>query len=445
MITGTWVNRNGMWGNNLVEADRYGDSHVRNIRDAGYHTAMFGKTHLYPNHLNDGHMRDHAHKLHDWGYQTVHEVRDVVPSDRCTCHYADFLRDRGRLSLYQDYTRLWWTGGFRRQTHPWEDPPSPLPVEEHIDMYCGTQAANWIRDRNRDSKNDPFYLQVCFTGPHTPFDSPAEFRERFNPEDMPLAIMEEPTGPISPQVARQIRAGRLDGMTESHSRVMRTYYYAKVALIDHAVGLVVDALRNAGELDNTWIVYTSDHGDMLGDHRLNQKLVFYDGSVKVPLIIRPPTNVDCDTGWQSAGLTDHLDLSATLLEMAGALPIADSPGQSLVPTINSGTDHPDAQQHKPVVFSEVERYYAMAREERYKLNFDAVTRTPLELYDLKEDPEELHNLVEHADVIDVRERLITSANEDLGLDSGKLSRYQDALKQPANPDNFVTDLVKVFQ
>ena len=66
LITCTWFNRNDMWGNNLAEADRHGDSLVRNIRDAGYHTAMFGKTQLYPNHLKDGHTRDHAHKLHHW-------------------------------------------------------------------------------------------------------------------------------------------------------------------------------------------------------------------------------------------------------------------------------------------------------------------------------------------------------------------------------------------
>ena len=70
LITCAWLNRNVMWGNNLAEADRHGDSLVRNIWDAGYHTAMFGKTHLYPNHLNDGHMRDHVHKLHHWCYQT---------------------------------------------------------------------------------------------------------------------------------------------------------------------------------------------------------------------------------------------------------------------------------------------------------------------------------------------------------------------------------------
>ncbi len=440
LITGQHVNRHGIWGNNLVEPDRYGPSHVRNIRDSGFHTAIFGKTHLYANYKNDGHTRDHAHKLKDWGYETSHELRDVVPSSRCNCYYADFLEERGRLRLYQDYTRLWWTTGFRGLSHPWEDPPSPLPTDEHIDMYCADKAAAWIRDYEAEN---PFYLQVCFTGPHTPFDSPAEYRDRFNPEEMPLAIMDPPAAPVSPQVERQVKAGRLQNMTESHSRVMRTYYYAKVALIDHGVGMVIQALQDKGILDNTWIIYTSDHGDMLGDHRLNQKLVFYQGAVDVPLIIRPPGKVPA---WRTRGLTDHLDVSATLLDIAGAPPLADSPGHSLAAKVVAGPTAPGAQQGKDVVFSEVERYYAMARDERYKMAINAISRQPLELYDLVEDPQEQRNLVHEPGLSGVREEMLHAYFDQLlGLDQEKLDSYKEALKAKPDTDTFVTDLISQFR
>ena len=143
----------------LLEADRAGPSHVRCIRDAGYHTAMFGKTHLYANHRNDGHTRDHAWKLHEWGYETVHELRDVVPTSRCTCHYADFLAARGRLRVYQDYTRLWWTerSGAPSRGGSAEHPPDRGAHRHVLRDPGGAGIRTYQEDR-------PFYLQVCFTG-----------------------------------------------------------------------------------------------------------------------------------------------------------------------------------------------------------------------------------------------------------------------------------------
>ena len=130
---------------------------------------------------------------------------------------------------------------------------------------------------------------------------------------------------------------KLDQMSAAQSRVMKTYYYGKVSLIDDGIGMVIDALRENGQLDNTWIVYSADHGEMLGDHGLIAKKVFYDGAVKVPCVVRPPGGID---GWVSAGLTDHLDIGATLMDAAGARTIENSPGRSLVPLVNAGAADP---------------------------------------------------------------------------------------------------------
>ncbi len=443
LISGQHVSKHGIWANNLIEADRDGPSHVRNIRDAGYRTAVIGKTHLWTNHKNDGHTREHAPKLRDWGYEDIHELRDVVPSSRCNCYYSDFLAERGRLQVYQDYARLWWTAAFRG-SHPWEDPPCILPTDEHIDMYCASTAAEWIQSY-KDER--PFYLQVCFTGPHTPFDSPPKYRALFNTEELPLAIMDPPSDPVSPQVESALKRSRLQGMTESQNRVMRSYYYAKVALVDHGIGLVMKALEDKGLMHNTWIIYTSDHGEMLGDHRLNQKSVFYEGALRVPLIIRPPGGTHA---WRAAGLTDHLDISATILDAAGAKPFEDSPGNSLVPKIDAGPDAPDAQKGKDVVFSEVGEsgpYCAMARTEKYKMTIDAQTRQPLELYDMENDPAELRNLVHEASLEDLREEFLNEHFSQLlaSLDEGKLKAFQERRSAPPDTDTFVHDLLRPFR
>ena len=433
LITGQPVNAHGVWGNNLTEADRRGPSHVRCIRDAGYRTAIIGKTHLYPNHRNDGHTREHAHKLRDWGYQDIHELRDVVPSERCSCYYADFLAERGRLGVYQDYTRLWWTGAFRG-AQPWEDPPSPLPTDEHIDVYCASQAASWIRD---DPGGRPFYLQVCFTGPHTPFDAPPDFRSLYMPEEVPLPILAAPENPVSPQVAEMLKSARLDGMTEIHARMMVSHYYAKVTLIDHGVGMVLDALTDKGILDDTWVIYTSDHGEMLGDHRLKQKKVFYEGAARIPLIVRPPGGT---SGRRTKQLTDHVDICASLTEAAGAGAVGESPGRSFV----TGAEVVDDDSGKRYVWSEVESYYSMARDERYKMTVDSATRRPVELYDMQEDPRELRNLVVESGHRTVRDRFLEEAFPELGFDAGKLDAYRRRLARGQYRDTFARELLRRF-
>jgi arylsulfatase len=363
--------------------------------------------------------------MEDWGYEDSHELRDIINYTNCECYYSDFLAERNRLPVFQEYLRTHARGENRGYTRPWETPPSLLPIDENLDAYCAGKSADWIRNCTDDR---PFYLQVCFTGPHNPFDSSAEYRARCKPEDMPPAIMDPPAGPVSPQIKG--RWNMLRNMTESQSRVMRSYYYAKVSQIDHGIGLVLEALEERGLMDNTWIIYSSDHGEMLGDHRLNHKGVFYEGALNVPLIIRPPAG---HHGWQANGLTDHFDIGATLLDIAGAQPLENSHGDSLVPKIAAGPEAPDAQKGKEVVFSEVQ-LYSMARDEQYKMTVHSLTRQPLELYDMVNDPTERHNLVDQPALKSVREVFLNDYFSSLlaGMDSGKVKTYQETLAAEPN-------------
>lgn len=418
LITGLYVNQHGAWGNRS-EADRYGPSHVRKIRDAGYCTAVIGKTHFRLYQADDGHTRDHASGLHDWGYEFAHEVKDTIPSATHRCYYADFLAQRGRLQVYEDCARNFRLGQRTGLLRPWEHLPHLLEEDEHIDMYIANKASQWIRDYAGEK---PFYLQVCLTGPHPPFDAPARYRDMFDPQDMPLTIMERPTEPISPQIERMFVRSGLKDMTESQGRTFKSHYYAKVAFDDRAIGIVLQSLEENGLVDDTWIFYTSDHGEMLGDHRFCQKSVFYEGALNVPLIVRPPRGTK---PWTTRNLTDHFDISSTLLDAAGAPHLGIDRGRSLLQKIEAGPDDPVAQRGKDVVFSEVS-LYSMARTERYKMTINSLTRKPLELYDMKNDPQELRNLVNEPKLADVRDQFLKEYFDHLlaNLNEPKLKVYQ---------------------
>ena len=212
----------------------------------------------------------------------------------------------------------------------------------------------------------------------------------FDPREMPLAIMEPPAEPVSTQISAMFSRRGLKDMTESQSRTFKSHYYAKVAFDDHVIGVVLQTLEESGLMDNTWIIYTSDHGEMLGDHLLAQKSVFYEGALNIPLIVRPPGGTQ---SWKAHGLTDHYDICSTLLDAAAADHLEFNRGLSLRPKIEAGSDASDTQHGKGVIFSEV-NLYSMAHTERYKMTIDSLTRKPLELYDLENDANELRNVVD---------------------------------------------------
>jgi choline-sulfatase len=293
----------------------------------------------------------------------------------------------------------------------WDDPPLPLPPEDHYDSYTGQKSVDWIKAYNSEK---PFFLMVGFPGPHDPFDSPEEYRAIYKPKEIPLGIMEGPEEPVPEYLKRLLNMSGLDRMTASHMQHMMAAYYGKVTLIDDYIGRITRALEEKGMLDNTWIIYSSDHGELLGDHRLCHKMTYYEGALHIPCIIRAPGGVK---GWQSAGLTDHLDLTATMLDIAGAKPFELSDGHSLVSKIASGPDDSEAQKGKEQIFSELGGIAAVF-DGRFKQVIEIKTREPLQLYDLENDPRELRNLAKDASFEVIRQELLDKLE-------GHLSNYLD--------------------
>jgi len=396
IASGLYVSQHGAW-NNTMQADRNGQSHIRNIRDAGYHTAVIGKTHLLE--IYNGHVKHQEHKLHDWGYEDVMAIGSTVNNGRVDNAWTDYLEEKGLRKEYsksiKKFLRLNW--GFKRK--PWEDPPAPLPVEAHIDNFVGRESVKWIE--NYDERK-PFYLQICFPGPHPPFNSSPEYRALYKPEDMPLGILEMPKEPRSMMVDFVLKWSNLGDMTPEQMQLLRSFYYAKITMIDERIGEIIESLKKRDMLKNTWIIYSSDHGENLGDHFMSQKVVNFESAIKVPLIIRPPGGIK---GWQSNALTDHLDVVSTMLDISKAKALEVSNGNSLLKKINLDSSDPKAHIGKEVIFSEVYGY-TMVFDGQYKFAVDASTLEPVEMIDIKQDPQEVFNKVNDPSLGTVRENLL---------------------------------------
>jgi arylsulfatase A-like enzyme len=267
----------------------------------------------------------------------------------------------------------------------------------------------------RENRNQPWLASVNIYDPHPPFNPPKSYRDMFDPATMPGSLFQESDleqqgklaaidfqsegrRPDELDIRHPIVPGSPAGDRDAHT--LQAAYYAMIKLIDDQVGRILDALEETGQRDNTVIIFTSDHGEMLGDHGLIQKgCRFYEGLVRVPLIWSWPGHFPA--GLRSDALVELTDIAPTLLELAGQ-PIPDwMQGQSLLPIL-TGAASPDRHRH----FVRCEYFDALAqpdasfatmyRDQQYKLVVYHGHGLG-ELYDLVNDPGEFDSLWDSAD------------------------------------------------
>jgi arylsulfatase A-like enzyme len=201
---------------------------------------------------------------------------------------------------------------------------------------------------------------------------------------------------------------------------MKSHYYALNTLVDDWIGRIVEVLKEQGQYDNTIIIYTSDHGDLLGDHGLIFKQCFYEQSVKAPLIIHAPTRFQARRVYD---LVESLDIFSTICELGQAWPGEGIHGKSLVPLLRGEVGYT----HRHAAFSE--NYFGkMVRHEQYKMVYYS-GKSYGELYDLETDPFERHNLWKALEDSAVKRRL-----KDLLLEW--MAVTEDQLPLPVRPDHF---------
>ncbi|MCU1457913.1 MAG: hypothetical protein JWL73_2005, partial [Actinomycetia bacterium] len=389
-LTERYVRDHGVF-TNWAEVDAGSPTYVKALRDAGYHTAMIGKAHLYRDDTRSAaHVDDFAPRLMDLGFTEVRETCDKFVGDTPN-RYTDHLAARGLLDAYKQHVAdRSYQGdnehgqGATKRVPMWDDTSMPIPLDAYIDAWHGAEAVRWIEAYDRDA---PFFAFLGFPGPHDPWDAPIAAVDRYRDRDVSMpATTTRPDVDAAGSYGGLLRAflhlSDTDTMTEDAIRGMRRNYSAAVSVIDDAVGSIIAALRAKDLLDNTWIIYTSDHGEMGGNHGMMSKCVLYEPAVRVPLIIRPPEGCAprvVDT------IIEHLDVPATVRAIAGAPDLPDSEARALLGYLAGDDPAP-----RDVSVSE-NWGFASFETDRFKLIVDEDARTACQLFDKAEDPFEDHN------------------------------------------------------
>jgi arylsulfatase A-like enzyme len=349
------------------------------LREAGYHVTGCGKFDLRKPAKSWG--RDGKHKvdgkcyLHIWGFSDgidsggKHDGVDAYRKGIIE-PYTAFLKERNLAEIHSE--------DFRKRHNFKTTTPTLLPDDAYVDNWI---AGNGLELLEKAPAGKPWFLQVNFNGPHPPMDITKRMKDRWQGVPFP-----PPNG--SAEIA-----------PEKHSEI-RQNYAAMIENIDRCIGLYIEHLRETDQLENTLIVYSSDHGEMLGDHDRWSKRMPYQPSVAVPLIIAGP-GVRGAHRYEPPATT--MDLAATFLDYASVPVPKDFDSISLKPVLQGKRDR-----HREYVYSGMDPW-RLVFDGRYKLirGFNPANRRnkktslskPVLLFDLQQDPLENINIANQSPAI----------------------------------------------
>jgi arylsulfatase A-like enzyme len=381
LMTGRYVSAHGLHANG-VDIDPGEEMFTKLLAGGGYDCGLVGKFHL------GACFAGRSEPRLDDGFRVFRWAHDPYPGSSENAYHR-WLR-----AAHPDlYARA------RAGAVGWDE----LPTEAHYSRWIADETIEFLRTGRR--AGEPFFFVANFFDPHHGFGAPPEYRERYDAAALPPRVSAEgeleSKPPIFTEASKSSYAGHARGFAEytgDELDEVRAAYYAMVTLVDAEVGRILDALDAEGLADDTVVVFTSDHGEMLGDHQLMLKGPFhYDCAVRVPLIVRRPGRF---APARRTELVQWVDLAPTFLDLAGVAPSGRHQGASLRGLL-TGEDtawrdwalcqyRDSGHAYDPPVHA------TMLRHDRWKLvvhhGAPASTRGRTgELYDLESDPDELVN------------------------------------------------------
>ena len=293
---------------------------------------------------------------------------------------------------------------------------SALPAECHYTHWTGDRTIDWLKHRREDR---PFFLWMSFADPHKPFAPPRPYCDIYDEAELPQPLPQEDVDDKPPQY-RRAREGlpyggynTHKGWSGDHYREIVSHYYGLTTFIDDSIARVLEELEHLGLAENTHVVFTSDHGEGLGDHGIAAKpMMSYECVNRVPMLWRHPPTVKASSTCE--GVMSHLDLTPTFIDLAGAEPLPGMEGRSFAAVLRGEhTAHRDA-----VIVERITVLKAVGDDE----DDDLILRVKMlvtpkwkllhygsapygELYDVENDPQDKRNLWDNPRCAEVKRAL----------------------------------------
>ena len=356
IATGRYVHQHGVVGNMCgpLEGKYRKTTFAAYLKKVGYQTAFIGRHHFidYWGKKNADYTGDRELEfLQSFGFDNWVQAADEVSTQGIVIEdHVKYLKSKGIL---------------RRYLEDFSFEPGPMKSivqEDHVDEFIKRNA---IEQMDRFFEDEPFLMWVSFTQPHPPYRAVGAYGHVYDQEDMP-----EPSFVQDKDLIER-------------TRKCYAQYYGKVQHVDHCVGEILETLDKRNMLHNTYVVFTTDHGDMLGERGIYDKRFLYESSVSIPLLMRGPgvlSGVQCKT------LSENVDIHATILDIAGVRHDETFPGTSLLRQIGR-----ERSAIRSAAFSEIGTWL-MVRTANWKLTFDPEQGGVQTLYNIADDPQESKNV-----------------------------------------------------
>lgn len=372
LITGTHGLKSGVLTNGQWVRPDYPAQGIKTwperMNEVGYSTSAIGKMHFYPWMERMGFAFKCVTEDKRWPH-----VRD---------NYHHYLHQHGsRKYVGLEHEQYLETKGAVFSINPWK---------LSWDHFVGQEAVSFLEKYDEER---PFSMMVGFTGPHCPYDPNKEFIENIDLEKIPAA--EEGNPDDCPSVKSNNIAGNrlkwngvdISDWSPEQKKKVRQHYAGLVQQIDHEVGCILETLEKKGLLENTLIIFTSDHGDYLGDHGMAGKGTFYEGSCHIPMIVSDPSN---RTPSVSDKLVELTDITATILTYAGcalpdymdSIPLPDLP--------YNGCGRPNIPERDAILGAVSDGCMYLEGDWKYS----KYATGEMTLFNLAEDPNETANLID---------------------------------------------------
>lgn len=367
LLTGLSPWHHGMLGYGRV-AKKYPYEMPQMLRDLGYYTFGIGKMHWFPQ-------------------KSLHGFHTTLVDESGRIESPDFISDyRAWLQLQSPGANADLTG------IGWNDHRAgcyQLKEELHPTTWTGQKACELIRHYTDER---PLFLKVSFARPHSPYDPPQRYLDMYKNATIPAPFIgdwcSDLSEPLDPVKAKPDAA--FGNFGTEYAKNSRRHYYANITFIDDQIGHIIHALKEKGMYDNTIICFTSDHGDMLGDHHHWRKTYPYEGSAAIPYIVKWPDSIQRKENTSVLAQPVELrDFLPTFLELAGGQVPSDMDGMSLLKLVQG-------KQSEWRAFIDIEHatcykadnYWCALTDGKIKYVWNFHNGSE-QLFDLEKDPHEL--------------------------------------------------------